>query len=320
MFRLAQTGRWMLFLAGAAGLADCAAGSSAPPLRTVWPAVVAEARPDAQHYGNDFMYSSQPYGNDATVYRRQGLTLTHLETLSVGISAPQGTITTSSGWWYLANAGASNVLIYRSTKKGPSGPVGLLGDGGEVPDNVSVTPDRELVAVSNLASAGSGTGSVSVYLNQASKRSRVLTYGTDVLAGEGVAIDPHGNCFWSFNDVSKPSALGSIVEFDRCSGTGTVVRSGIARAGGMVFDATGNLYYIDEASGIYKCAQISNCKLLSGGFGLPINLNFDANQKHLWVADATGYIDAVNPATGSIEYQTLSVDGDPFGIAPSPGG
>jgi DNA-binding beta-propeller fold protein YncE len=49
-------------------------------------------------------------------------------------------------------------------------------------------------------------------------------------------------------------------------------------------------------------------------------MNFDAKEKHLWVADATGYIDAVNPQTGSIKYHTISIDGDPYGIAPSPGG
>jgi len=320
MFRVAQTGRSTLFLAGIAALGGCAAGSSAsPPLRSGWTAVVAGIGSDAQHYGNDFMYSSQPYGNDATVYRREGLSLKHLETLSAGISAPQGMVVTRSGWWYLANAGHADVLIYRSTKKGPNGPVGSLGDGGEVPINVSVTSDRDVVAVSNLTGAGSGTGSVSIYLNRRSEPSRVLTYGSDVLAGAGVAIDPQRNCFWSFRDVSKPSRLGSIVEFNQCNGTGTVVISGIAQPGGMVFDQSGDLYYIDEAGGIYKCVGTSSCKLLAGGFGLPTDLNFDAEQKHLWVADATGYIDAVNPQTGKIELQTLSIDGDPFGIAPSPG-
>ncbi|MBV8531394.1 MAG: hypothetical protein JO104_08760 [Candidatus Eremiobacteraeota bacterium] len=276
-------------------------------------------RPDAQFYGNDYVYSAQLYGNDATAYRRKGLSLTRVETLYGGITAPQGTVTTPSGWWYLANGGAANVLIYRSTRKGPTGPVGTLDDSGELPVNVSVTPDRELVAVSNATSAGSGTGSVSVYLNRGSHPSAVLTYGSDLLQGEGVAIDSQGNCFWSFDDVSNPSALASIVEFNQCSGTGTLVKSGINRAGGMAFDQSGNLYYIDEAAGIYKCRRTLHCKLLVGGFGLATNLNFDAKQKHLWVADATGYIDAVNPASGNIEYQTISLDGDPYGIAPSPG-
>jgi hypothetical protein len=306
-------------LAAIACLAGCAAGSSAAlPLRDS--STVLEAfRPDAQHYGNDYVYTAQPYDFDATVYRRKGLSLTILTTLYLGTAAPLGTIATATGWWYLAGAGHSSVLVYRATRQGPTGPVATLDDSGQLPDNVSVTADRRLVAVSNSTSASSGSGSVSVYLNRKSEPSRVLTYGSDVLQGEGIAIDPQGDCFWSFNDVSHPSALGSIVEFSGCSGTGKLVISGITRPGGMVFDASGDLYYVDEASGIYKCAQTSACTLFATGFGVPTNINFDANEEYLWVADATGYIDAVNPQTGEIVYHTLSIDGDPYGIAPSPG-
>ncbi|MBV8067768.1 MAG: hypothetical protein JO113_07305 [Candidatus Eremiobacteraeota bacterium] len=304
----------------AAALTGCAGGSlTAPPMPADSSTAFSAVRSGAQFYGNDYVYSAQLYGNDATVYARKGLSLTPLETLYPGIAAPQGTIVTPNGWWYLANGGDANVLIYRSTRKGPNGPVGSLDDSGEVPDNVSVTGDRNLVAVSNAVSAGSGTGSVSVYVNRESRPSRILSYGSDQLAGQGVAIDPQGNCYWSFNDVSSPSKVGSIVGFANCSGAGSPVVSGIVSAGGMAFDHSGNLYYVDEAAGIYKCQKTSSCKLLASGFGLPTNINFDSKQKHLWVADATGYIDAVNPQTGKIEFQTISVGGDPYGIAPSPG-
>ncbi|MGA8098761.1 MAG: hypothetical protein WB810_08895 [Candidatus Cybelea sp.] len=320
MLRLNQSRSSIAILAAVASLAGCSAGSMvAPQARMNSSTVLGAFRPDANFYGND-IYSAQPSSNDLSVYRRKGLSLKLLETLTSGLSAPQGMVTTPSGWLYVANGGDANVLIYRSTRKGPKGPVATLDDSGEVPIDVSVTPNRNLVAVSNAASAGSGSGSVSVYVNGASQPSRVLTYGSDRLAGQGVAIDPQGNCYWSFNDVSNPLALGSIVKFDRCRGSGRLVRFGITLAGGMVFDLSSNLYYIDEALGIYKCRQTSHCKLFSIGLGLPTRLNFDAGQKHLWVADALGLIDAVNPHTGFIELQTISIDGDPYGIAPSPGG
>ena len=165
------------------------------------------------------------------------------------------------------------MLVYRTTSKGPNGPIGTpLDDSGEVPVNVSVTPNRRLVAVSNATSAGSGTGSVSVYLNRATQPSRTLTYGSDLLVGEGIAIDPQGNCYWSFDDASKPTEVGSIVEFTQCSGSGTLVISGISSAGGVVFDQSGNLYYIDQASGVYKCEGISRCALFATGFGLAVSL------------------------------------------------
>jgi len=317
---LLETRRSLPILGAIAALVGCAAGSPGAPPSADSSSVLAALRsgPDAQHYGND-VYSSQLYGNDATVYRRKGTSLEPLETLHGGISAPQGTVATPGGWWYLTNGGHADVLIYRTTANGPKGPLGTLDDAGELPINVAVTADRNLVAVSNATGAGSGTGSVSVYLNRSAHSSRVLTYGSDLLQGQGVAIDSHGNCFWAFNDESKPSASGSIVEFDQCNGTGTLVLSGITSAGGIVFDRSGNLYYIDEAKGIYKCRQTSQCALFAAGFGLPTNMNFDGKQSHLWVADATGYIDAVNPQTGSIEQKTLSIDGDPYGIAPAPG-
>jgi len=318
MFGVAKTRRWMPILLAVAWLTGCVGGSSVPN-GAAPTALFAAVRPSAQLYGNDWVYSAQPYGNNLAVYRRKGLTLTLKLTLSESISVPMGTVATPTGAWYVANSGGFDVLVYRSTKDGPKGPDSTLQDSGEVPVNVSVTPNQQLVAVSNATSIPSGTGSVSVYLNGTSQPSRILTYGNDLLVGSGVAIDPSGDCFWSFDDASNPSAPGSIVEFSQCSGAGTLIASGLTQAGGIVFDQSGNLYYIDEAHGIYKCQQTSNCKLFATGFVLPINLNFDAKQQHLWVADATGFIDAVSPKTGAIESQTISIDGDPYGVAPSPG-
>lgn len=319
MFSRFPPRRALCAFAAAASLAGCTTGLSTPPLGgEAPPGVLARIGPDAQHYGDDWLYTTQPGGNDATVYRRKGSYLNYYETLSVGLSAPHGIVATQSGWLYIANAGDSDVLVYRSTKKGPVVEP-ALNDSGEVPINVAVTPNRKLVAVSNTTNTSSGTGSVSVYLNRADQPSRILTYGSDLLAGEGVAIDGRGDCYWSFDDLDKPSSPGEIVEFSECSGAGTLVASGLTLATGMVFDQNGNLYYIDQAKGIYKCSGITDCKLFATGFGLPVSMNFDAHCKDLWVADAAGYIDVVNPTTGKIELQLSSLDGDPYGVAPSPG-
>lgn len=292
-----------------------------PSLSPVSPVVVSHIRPDAQHYGNDWMYATTPAGGNASVYHRKGSKLKYDKSFSVNLSSPQGSVVTRSGWWYIANSGDSNVLIYRSTPKGPNGPIGTpLDDSGQMPVNVAVTPNRNLVAVSNASGIGGGsTGSVSVYLHHATEPSRTLTYGSDVLAGEGIAIDRSGNCYWSFVDVFSPSTLGAIVEFPQCSGSGTLLTSGVTQIGGLAFDGSNNLYYVDETSGVYKCQGLSSCKLFASGFGTPVSINFDAGYKHLWVADATGFLDAVNPKTGQIESETASVNGDPYGIAPSPG-
>jgi hypothetical protein len=155
----------------------------------------------------------------------------------------------------------------------------------------------------------------------------VLTYGTDSLQGEGIAIDHQGNCFWSFNDPNTNG--GEIVEFTGCDGNGTVVVSGLTNAQGIVFDQKDDLYYVDQAYGIYKCVKTSKCTLWAAngpsgyGFGLPTNINFDYKAKALWLADASGYIWAISikghcghGKGGLCVYQYPSQDGDPFGVAP----
>lgn len=284
------------------------------------------AWPAAHFYGNDAMYSSQPSANEVVIYRRKrhGLTLTRRKTLTAGFSSPMGMATTRGGWWYIANSGASDVLVYRTTPEGPKGPTATLNDDGQVPVNVSVSPGRELVAVSNGSTTAGGAGSVSVYVNRQHERSRILTYGTDPIQGEGIAIDSHGNCYWSLNDPRKLS--GSIVEFAGCNGSGTLVRSGILRAGGLAFDRSGNFYYVDQLLGIFKCPSSSSCSIFApvglSGLILPANINFDnRDPQNLWVADAAGYIDALN-LQGLIAY-ILNVLGGvtapPIGIAPASG-
>lgn len=316
-------------------LSGCGGGSAVPSQVTNAVTVSsAPVRPDANHYGEDFMISSQPFGNDLTVYKRSGYNIMKDITVTYGISDPRGMVTTTNGWWYVTNGGHSNVLVYRIKKKKiPLYPSSTEDDYGQIPNNVAATPDRNIIAVSNYSTTTGGAGSVSVYLNRQSEPSRNLTYGTDTLQGQGIAIDHQGNCFWSFNDPNTNS--GSVVEFPGCDEPGSLVVSGITNAGGIVFDQSGDLYYVDQASGIYQCFKTSNCKLWASnamyGFGQPTNINFDYKEKALWLADAAGYLwgiqlkghkctDNLTGKGGTLcVHKYSSVDGDPYGIAPEPG-
>ncbi len=311
--------RRLMHLTIAVTVSGCTQGSPVTPTTSSF------ALPATHFYGNDWLYSSQPSGNDVVVYRRKrNGTLKPFETLTSGFATPMGMVSIHDGRWYIANSGASNVLVYRTTRKGPKGPVATLGDYGEVPVNVDATPNQRLVAVSNGSTTGGHAGSVSVYINRQSEPSRVLTYGSDPLQGEGIAINSNGNCYWSFNDPKR--LTGSIVEFAGCDGSGTLVKSGILLAGGLAFDRNGNLYYVDQLLGIFKCHGTSSCKIFTpivlGGLILPANINFDnAKDQTLWVTDAAGYIDAVN-LKGLIVYLLQLLGGltnPPIGIAPAPG-
>jgi DNA-binding beta-propeller fold protein YncE len=304
-------------------LSDCNAASTAVPIASGAQARAVLQQPSGKMSGGGLMYTSQMYGNDASVYGRSGpngLTLIYEKSLRKGLSRPQGTVTTANGWWYVANMGAADVLVYRTTKRGPEGPVSSLSDYGEQPINVDVNPDRNLVAVSNKGTTSGKRGSVSVYLNRQAVPSRTLTYGTDDLAGQGVAIDQQDNCYWSFND--NTTGYGSIVEFRDCKGRGRLLVSSIGAAG-IGIDHGGNLYYLNtQSKAIYKCQKVSHCKSFAKGFSEPINMNFDAHYKNIWVADASGYIYAVSAQDGTIESTTEAKGGPtdpPFGIAPEPG-
>lgn len=325
--------RLSYFLPALALLSGCGGGSAVPsqpvgagPGLSDGPVV-----PQANHYGNDsFIITAQLYGNDATVYKRKGLVLTYEATINYNVSAPQGTVTTPNGYWYLTNSGHSNVLVYKF-KKGhiPQYPVNTLDDYGQLPVDVSATADRNLVAVSNQMTTAGGPGSVSVYLSRQSEPSRNLTYGTDSLQGEGVAIDHQGNCFWSFFDPNTNS--GSIVNFTGCNEPGSVVVSGMTNAGGVAFDQSGDMYYVVPAVGVYKCVKTSNCALWASnqqyGFSQPNFINFDYKSKDLWLSDAAGKLWAISlkGSCGHGKYKYLcvypyqSLDGDPYGIAPVPG-
>jgi hypothetical protein len=286
------------------------------------PARVGPSRLQRAPLTAQFVYTAQHYGDDVSIYQQNSnLSLTFQTTLTDDLAGPQGTMATVNGIWYVANTGDSNILVYKSTNQGPVGPKTMLDDAGQYPGNVYATVNGRLVAVSNASSTSGGTGSVSIYLDRLTEPARTLFYDTDDLEGEGIAIDRHGNCFWSFNDLTTGG--GSIVEFAGCDGNGVLVRSGLGFAGGLAFDQKGNLYYVDQTAGISKCSGVSGCSALVSGFGDPVNINFDFHFKDLWVADATGYIDAVDPIHGQIEYSRPAIGGPtdpPFGIAAAPGG
>lgn len=277
------------------------------------------------------VYTAQYWGNDLKIYKVEASTPSFIESLTSGLRRPQGIATTVPsagdreanhgvrGDWYVANTGDSNIPIYESTPSGPQGPTSILDDRGEYPADVAVSDTMDLVVASNMSTTRFGPGSLSLYANGATSPTGQLTVD-GLVEGVGVAFDRAGDCFWSINQFS--SATASIVEFPHCSGAATTVVSDIGFAGGIAFDRDDNLYYADQVSGVYKCVGTSQCTLLASGFSDPMFINFDAEWATLWLTDAGGYIDAIDPETGAIRTSTLADGGfsdPPFGIALAPG-
>jgi hypothetical protein len=323
-----------VFIAGllsAALLCACGGGptASTPQLSSFDVRSALKAQPDKSPNFGRWIYSAHLYDNDLKIYEQNGSSLALFGEFTSGVSAPQGTKVTPNGWWYATNSGDSTVRIYKSKKSGPVGPFPALQDYGQLPVNVDALPNRRLVAVSNQG-AGSVSGSVSIYLNRQTNPSRTLTYGNTAVVGMGVAISHQGDCYWSFN--GSASGGGTIVEFPGCNGSGTQVLSGIPKVGGIIFDQSDNLYYIDQTSGIYKCQKTSKCKSILGlssvGLVQPYNMNFDYKGKEIWVADLAGYIvelaniNGIGKGNKQIKVTRFTDGGPtdpPFGIGPAPG-
>jgi len=317
-----------VFIAGllsAALLCACGGGptASTPQLSSLDVQSALGTQPDAGPNFGRWIYTAHLYDHDVQIYERNGNSITFDKSFS-GFNGPLGTKATPNGWWYITESGNADIVVYKSKKTGPVGPFQPLIDYGQVPVNVDALPNRRLVAVSNQSTTGGGSGSVSIYLNRQTDASRILNYGSGTVSGMGIAITHQGDCYWSFNGASSGS--GTIVKFTGCNGSGSVVWSGIAQVGGIIFDQSDNLYYIDETYGIYKCRKTSKCeKFFSLNGWLPINMNFDFKSKHIWVADNTGYIVEVltHPKKGSMGYYRFPTQGGasdpPFGIAPAPG-
>lgn len=273
--------------------------------------------------------TAQLYGHDLNVYQRGSSGgLNYLCSLTLGVQDPNGTMTTGNGWWYVANGAGENVLVYRFKKGLPQGPVSTLADYNNYATNVALNPNRNTVAVSNLNSIYNTGGSLSIYLHRQAVPARVLTYGSSKVYGAGVALSHGGDCYWAFNAGGSSSGPGSIVKFAKCNGSATLVWSGIPLVGGLAFDQSDNLYFVNSLNssgnpaGIYKCQKTSNCstEFSVKQFMQPTNMNFDYKGKDLWVVDpGNDLIYEVNSGGTIVNHYVPEGSAAPYGIAPEPG-
>jgi len=314
------------FAAGLLVAAGCGAASPAPGANTMPAgrlATAAQATPPAEcgKYGACsveacFGYICIAYATDGSVQAE----------LTSGLSNAQGIATDRQGNAYIADSGNSEIFEYGPYFKGL---IKTYQDYGQVPLDVDVDAKTKLLAVSNKSTTGSGAGSVSVYAGGATTPTATLS-DPDVpdARGIGIAIDRHGNCFWSLYDPG--SGRSKIDEFSACQGSPTAVVSGKHALAGMAFDRANNLYYVVYLSGsanhdIFKCKGTIHCRVLGSHFVGPLIINFDNKWDFLWIDDVGGpegpLIESINPKTGYVtsSFRAGSSTDPPFGVAHAPG-
>ncbi|HLJ83313.1 MAG TPA: hypothetical protein VKT51_03935 [Candidatus Eremiobacteraceae bacterium] len=269
-----------------------------------------------------WLYACAPKSNACDAFKVSGTKLTYAKTITTLMSIPEGGVATVAGNWYQTEQAAADIQIFASHSTGPTGPIGTLADANARPLDVAIDASAKLVAVSDVFAGSGGPGDLAIYKNGASTPASRLTFtiAGGSVAGFGAAIDHSGDCFWSINDLHN--IIGDIVEFKKCAGKGTIVASTAKfdAMGGLTFDKSGNLFYVDQFKGVMKCAGIKNCKLLKGGLNSPAYIRFDSGWKHLWLTDnGAGTIIALNPATGAAESTTPAHTGPYSGLSLAPG-
>jgi hypothetical protein len=228
------------------------------------------------HDSGGAVYVCQNQKNQCGVYSPQAKLLRMI----TGLKDPQGQAVDPSGNWYIANTEASNVPVY--AQKGAT-LVETLSDAGENPVDVAVESGE--VAVANVYSTGrsSGPGRVSVYVGGVTAPSYNLA-DSNAYQGVGVAYDGAGNCYWSYDSTK---GAGEIDQFTGCASGAQPVNLGISAsvAGGIKFDLQGNLWYVDQAVGLYKCQGTTSCSLVAKGFSDPTYFSFSHGDKAFYIAD-----------------------------------
>jgi hypothetical protein len=199
-------------------------------------------------------------------------------TLTSGLSSPQGVAADRDGNAYIADAGNAEIYEYGPYLKTL---IKTYTDPGEVP--VDVDSAAQLLVVSK-----SSTPSVSVYAGGSTSPTAVLT---DPKApnptGIGIALDGHDDCFWSPGQTYEYK----IDEFAGCSGEPTEVRGTKRVLDGLAFDGANNLYHVERrgdikrggygADGeIFQCVGTTQC--VARYKGRAGTINFDQRWKFLW--------------------------------------
>ncbi|HEY2473243.1 MAG TPA: hypothetical protein VGI19_00435 [Candidatus Cybelea sp.] len=245
--------------------------------------------------------------------------------LTSGIVYAQGVAADPKGNVYIADAGQSVVFEYGPYLKAL---VKTYQDYGQVPLDVAVDPKIKLLATSNQSTASGGAGSVSVFAGGSLTPTATLSdEKVSDAQGIGVAIDGHGDCFWSFYDPA--STRSKIDEFPACSGSPKTIASGKRALRGMAFDRQNDLFYIVDVNAsdhaVFKCRKTTRCRQLATDFAKPVMLNFDRHWRFLWTDDAGvlegPLIESIDPQTGQVtsSFRAGSSFDPPFGIAHVPG-
>jgi DNA-binding beta-propeller fold protein YncE len=176
---------------------------------------------------NDLLYISDIGTDDVYAFSYPGGKL--LGTLT-GFQEPAGLCVDKAGNVWIADAAAAEIFEYAH---GGTTPIATLQESGQEPLGCAIDPTTGNLAVSNMATATGGSGSVAVYTNA----SGTPTDYTDPAMAKMVflAYDSHGNLFVDGANASSAFAFAELPSGGNAL-TNVDLNQSFEAAGGVAWD------------------------------------------------------------------------------------
>jgi hypothetical protein len=265
------------------------------------------------------------YGNSVSWWNPEG----QIQGTISGLSSPQGLDTDLDSKLYVANGGASNILIYAAPYTGE--PTTTLSDPGYFPAGVAEFNNGVYVAVTNVISNSGGAGNLVLFKNN----ELVATITNSTFKYYNFcAWDSDGNLYVVGQTSSRGSVIGEVPEANKGKKTLNVLTTdnSITLPGGIQVTHEGLIAIVDQGSGSGSTIYTYNAPV-DGSLGTPasttsltgsrdiLGFAFLSSDKDVWAADsantAFAFAEWGYPAGGS-RVKSVKTSGGGVGVAVVP--
>ena len=238
-----------------------------------------------------------------------------------GLNHPEGVAVDEAGYVYVANTGASNILVYA---KGSTTILRTLDDSGWYPADIAIDSNGT-VYVANIVDTDFDHGSVTVFRAGATTATRIIR-DTNFYEVHSLALDEKHNLVVCYR---SKAGIGSCDQFVNAYAPGVTRVTGLGLVNGAKFDAAGNFLVNDGSAAATQefTSAFASCATLPQT-GFPNFLALNQNSSDLFVgnegngggADITEstYSGCSTTATIEFTYNTHWGTNSPWGIAIDP--